>query len=538
MAEQPMEFQFVNSTLTNPSVPQDLAIRALIRKQAMKKASAARRRDGNYGKHNLRQYPVFVHDEKPTDQTPAVKVVANHKTQSAYGSNTSRQLEYIDGEERGKGRSSNGKLKLSKHEREKNIAERQMLLTKIALAESAPSKFSPTGYELLLAKSGVDIMELSTLATLHVGRATRRALCASPYSIVHQMRTQKQWSFLSYLPSRYGHIQCLSDAADCVVARARQIISPQENWEPMVLGYYIKALESLQKALDSPKQRFKPEVLCATEILALYELLEPTGETAWIRHAAGAARLIQLRGPSHYTSEFEQALFLGHTGPIMTEALLNGERCFLEQPAWQKLFRSIIAPNDTSMSDRSELVIVLIMLKSNIPGTFCDITQILCQDTDPEPEYIDRMIKFCRMLRRKFLEWRRAYEELVSKTSVREGTMEFDRRCKAFATYLSCIMFTNRLLGCLVAEEREALERETQGLADEMLSLDEEVQVTSKAANLFMAQTAGVAGAMKITRREFEEGVGRKEEGIRKGFVEKDVFMRWCATFGRTVNYV
>jgi hypothetical protein len=28
-----------------------------------------------------------------------------------------------------------------------------------------------------------------------------------------------------------------------------------------------------------------------------------------------------------------------------------------------------------------------------------------------------------------------------------------------------------------------------------MLSLDEEVQVTSKAATLFMAQTAGVAGA-------------------------------------------
>jgi hypothetical protein len=40
----------------------------------------------------------------------------------------------------------------------------------------------------------------------------------------------------------------------------------------MVLAYYIKALESLQKALDSPKQRFKPEVLCATEILALYEV--------------------------------------------------------------------------------------------------------------------------------------------------------------------------------------------------------------------------------------------------------------------------
>ncbi len=98
--------------------------------------------------------------------------------------------------------------------------------------------------------------------------------------------------------------------ADCVMARARQIISPGGNWEPIVIASYVKALDSLQKALDCPKQRYQPEVLCATEILSLYELLDPSGEAPWIRHTAGAAKLILVRGPKNYNTEFEQALFL------------------------------------------------------------------------------------------------------------------------------------------------------------------------------------------------------------------------------------
>src|SRR5277367_579118 len=51
--------QFVNASIANPSAPKDPAVRALIRRQAMKQATETRRRDGSYGKHNLRQYPVF-----------------------------------------------------------------------------------------------------------------------------------------------------------------------------------------------------------------------------------------------------------------------------------------------------------------------------------------------------------------------------------------------------------------------------------------------------------------------------------------------
>lgn len=52
-------------------------------------------------------------------------------------------------------------------------------------------------------------------------------------------------------------------------------------------------------------------------VLTGAQLLDPSGETAWIRHAAGAARLIELRGPQNYSTEFERALLMAHTGSIV-----------------------------------------------------------------------------------------------------------------------------------------------------------------------------------------------------------------------------
>jgi len=272
MAEnQPkMEFQFVNSTINAPTVPRDLAIRALIRKQAMKKASAARRRDGNYGKHNLRQYPVFIVDQK-NNNGQAIAEVKEQSSSPDESANEKAICHYDEGKqlkEKDKVVRSNG----NKADRNGNDLERQRWLATVALNESLPASLSAKGYELTSMKSDFDIRDLSTLATLHIGRAARAALSQNPYHLIYQLRSRKQFSYLSYLPSLYGHVACLSDATDCVIARVRQIISPHENWEAAVITFYVKALDSLQKALDNPKQRYRPEVLCATEILALYEV--------------------------------------------------------------------------------------------------------------------------------------------------------------------------------------------------------------------------------------------------------------------------
>jgi hypothetical protein len=311
------EFQFVNSTISSPTVPQDLAIRALIRKQAMKKASAARRRDGNYGKHNLRQYPVFIYDQENVVREPTVEVKDPGKQVGCAVPPPLRETDVVHIRDK-----DNRSIQSKK---ERSAIERQRWLAKLSLAESLSAGMSAKGYELTSIKTDFDILDLSTLATLHVGRFTRAALSQNPNHLIHQLRSNydPQLSYLSFLPSRYGQIGCLSDAADCVIARARYIVSPNKTWEAAVITFYVKALDSLQKALDCPKQRFRPEVLCATEILALYELLDPSGETAWVRHTAGAARLIQVRGPKSYNTEFEKALFMAHTVPIVSARFCN-----------------------------------------------------------------------------------------------------------------------------------------------------------------------------------------------------------------------
>jgi hypothetical protein len=238
------EFQFVNSTVATPRVPQDLAVRALIRKQAMKKASAARRRDGNYGKHNLRQYPVFVVDEN--DNT--------------------------GGGRRDSGQELDQEAEMARLRNAKKVSERQQWLARFTLGEPIPASPPARDYELISLKSDFDILDLSTVATLHVNRAARAALSKNPQQFILQLRANKQWSYLSFLPSIYGQIPCLSDATDCVIARARQIISPDRQLEAAAISSYVKALDSLQKALDNPSERFRAEVLCATEILALYEV--------------------------------------------------------------------------------------------------------------------------------------------------------------------------------------------------------------------------------------------------------------------------
>jgi hypothetical protein len=263
MPKQPnVEFQFVNSTIDAPTMPRDQAVRALIRKQAMKKASAARRKDGNYGKHNLRQYPVFV-VEPANHVTPTAVVVLNQEVREKDA--TVIKIESPTAHDINNHKNAQQKAA-------NRMASQQRWLAKLALNPSPCASLPATGYELTNIKTDFDILDLSTLASMFASRAVRNALSLYPLQILHQLRTQKQWSYLEYLPSQYGHYPCLSAATDCVIARARQIISPHGNWESAVTHFYCKALGTLQKALDDPVQRYSAQVLCATEILALFEV--------------------------------------------------------------------------------------------------------------------------------------------------------------------------------------------------------------------------------------------------------------------------
>jgi hypothetical protein len=211
----------------------------------------------------------------------------------------------------------------------------------------------------------------------------------------------------------------------------------------------------------------------------------------------------------------------------MTEALLTNERCFLEQDAWKDVMRSVIV-DDTLISDRSQIVIELMILKSNIPGFFVDITNILLSENEPDYVHINAVACKIHQLRVDLLKWHSDYESVLSSAQpIYPGSAEYDRRCKVFATYLSCVIISSRLLGAISPTERVELEEETQVLAGQMLDLEIEVKSTSSAACLFMAQTLGVAQATIGTsgdwlREEYEgegEGVEKLESVSPEGFV-------------------
>lgn len=188
-----MEFQFVNSTPEDPAVPQDKAVRVLIRKQAMKNASAARKRDGNYGKHNLRQLPLFIPPKSPalrayvqlrSPGSSPNSASSDGTTASSKGPQTARQVPLdtpaaiatVTPAPPAKrpalsiatatASARNRNKQLQRLERQTPLdVQTQAWLHNYFLAQGLASPVSPTDFEAMSIAHGFNLLELSTLAT-------------------------------------------------------------------------------------------------------------------------------------------------------------------------------------------------------------------------------------------------------------------------------------------------------------------------------------------------------------------------------------
>ena len=249
-------FQFIN--ITDVFKPQDPAARKIIRKQAMVQAAAARRQKTNHRKQqNLLQCRLSAECQQnsnllePTLDPKSSENVCE-RTDKAMTNDTQDDLSlysHVDFE------GFNSCLELSR-------------------PRSIPTGLTSVGYESMRIQFDFDILELSALTGFHTGRATTHALLGNPARLVEILQC-RQWSYISFLPSRYGHVACLDDAICCVAARVRHCLSfPRDLPNTRVMMLYSKALVSLQTALEDPQYCLQPEVLCATEILSIYEVSE------------------------------------------------------------------------------------------------------------------------------------------------------------------------------------------------------------------------------------------------------------------------
>lgn len=229
-------FVFIDSS-SDAGVPKGQHTRQIIRRQAMSKVADDRKQSGKWGQHNRQQYPVFRLDHEEQAEAEAGREAAV---------------------------STSGHTDLS-HDQ-----QRPATLTR--LGATVPPSVPSSGYESMRINYGFDLLDVSALTTFHTGRITAQLLAREPYRLAYVLPF-RQWSYLSFLPSRYGHSACLDNAANCVAARLRQwMSSPSDPPNDGVLSLYSKSLISLQGALNDPILCLRPEVLCATAILGIFEV--------------------------------------------------------------------------------------------------------------------------------------------------------------------------------------------------------------------------------------------------------------------------
>lgn len=199
--------------------------------------------------------------------------------------------------------------------------------------------------------------------------------------------------------------------------------------------------------------------------------------------------MVKLRTPKRFDSEFEKALFAGHVGPVLTQALINNKHCYLEQPEWTELYRTLIS--DTKfLHTRSSLTIGIRSLMFPLPGLWHDTGIVVRSsqifDDDALLALKDRSAK----LQREFLEWTEEYKNHCVRLSLASPPPEeLALRRELFGTSLEGLILVKRLIATVDDRERVRIEMETQALAHLLLELQE--QPSPKFSWLFSGHEVG-----------------------------------------------
>jgi hypothetical protein len=270
-------FPFIVSN--GPKVPREA--RTTIRKQAMKDVGIARKKRGNYGRINLRQIPVYAEGSDGAT-VPIRSAVANvsRSSSSTLSNRTSPRVA-------GTTPPSNSRsvlLDWAEYDDEilqdavESVANTSLtrygddrdLSCELVLANMSPYP----EYERARSKFGIDLMSLSILTNFNVGKSTIAILSADPTRLASLLNLQ-QWSYLEYVPSRYGVSPCLTAATNCLLAKVHTVLAPKEECFAVCSRLYGKALRALQDAIASDSSAMDADVLCATQLLSLHEVCGP-----------------------------------------------------------------------------------------------------------------------------------------------------------------------------------------------------------------------------------------------------------------------
>lgn len=476
--------------------------RRIIQSQAMSRAVAERRRKGSYGKRNVRHVPIC-----PRPLAYKETRIKPEQSRSDSGSSDLCHNESV------------GPIVAVVKSAivAKRVRDFVQCLAVTRVPIWIPASPTSTGYEAMRIRYDFDVLDLSGLTALHVGRATAQSLQDKPSHLLDILRC-REWSYFSYIPGRYGYTKCLDDAICCVAARVRQWITNPGRPTSRVLVLYTKAVKSLQAALDNHVQRVSPDVLCATEVLSIFELLDSDRDDAWVTHAAGAATLIQLRGPERYETKIEKALFLGQASPIITEAMLTVSPCFLEEPAWQHLFWTI-SLGKSVFSAYSDALVEAWACISYVPGLFRGVRSALRnpnKGSQAARGLLNRILDI-----RSRLTKMRVEQNMIS---VRASEGKYDLQYDLVGLHATNLTRLERLVAALVSNAVMAAEERAQELSEQVLNLERSAITIDARATLYLRFKILTAKVTINTGEQWrEETTNRPANTV----MDKDIFDCW-----------
>ena len=331
---------------------------------------------------------------------------------------------------------------------------------------------------------------------------------------------------------------------ECLIARLKlNMPGSSTPDEGAVTRLYVKALHSLQAALNSHRSSKAAETLCSVMLLRIYELMCPSDKACDVsKHVSGAAQLIQHRGPEAFKTDFERELLTANAGPIVTAFLMNNETCFLAEPRWTEVFKEAIQA-DNSYCVQSGLAADLWETLVMCPELCQAVTYIICSGHAISDEERQDVIQQIQSYRRRLQDWHITYQQNLSNNATKShrslmSVNDNVKRCsglkmrhEVYATFLSCLILGDRLLYALAPCQFQYLEVEAQELSQEIVDLQERGNVGNDPlqAGLFKVQTVWNARATLATKDSWQGTSARHGNGV----IEKAFFEDWCRRLGR-----
>ncbi|KAF7563739.1 hypothetical protein G7046_g424 [Stylonectria norvegica] len=282
----------------------------------------------------------------------------------------------------------------------------------------------------------------------------------------------------------------------------RGILIPAKKNKAMELHLYLVALRSLQDALADASTCMDSEVLCASQLLGLHALVNSSGDETWSQHIHGSANLIKYRTPSRFESEFDQALFTAHIGPMFFESLRALEPCYLQEPSWAKVHRSFADVSD-KMTERSPLAIAIRSEMFQLPGLWHDIDVVVADIGQFNEDFRAAVGARCQEAHENLLSWMEDYKtQCMARSLVPTSLKELGLRRELYGTALECTMVVKRLFSTIQVEKLQILESQVQELARSLVDLQH--QPAPKHSWLFAGHEIGVAQSIFLTKEEWK----------------------------------